>query len=338
MTSPARPSAAEIALAALSRRRHPVARLVSVMEDQRPGAARRCDEALSVLEDAAGHRPDGCGVIGVTGAPGSGKSSLLARVTDGLLDQRPDVTVAVIAIDPSSPTSKGALLGDRTRMNPRRGDDHRLFFRSQASANALGGLAPTTYPVCRALSLLYDCVIVETVGIGQSEADIRHLADRVYLVIAPLGGDEIQYLKAGIIEMPDTFIVNKWDEKAAQSTYHQLRATLWLARPFDGDRIPLHRTSARTGHGLAELVEAFEEDRQRGSRVSLAERSAHFFAGWVVDEWGRVGRRHLDAELGGAATFLASKPGFATAQVDFDASLKASMRQASVPDTTVLMR
>jgi LAO/AO transport system kinase len=229
-------TATEVAERALGRGRHQVARLVSLVEDQRPAAAARRDEAFAVLAAAAaarGHQPH---ILGITGTPGSGKSSLLARLARRMIAVDSAVTVAIVAVDPSSPTSKGALLGDRTRMNLDPGE-RRVYFRSQASANALGGLAPSTYNVCHALSLIFDCVIVETVGIGQSEADIRHLADKVYLVLAPLGGDEIQYLKAGIIEIPDAFIVNKWDEPAAAKTYHQLRASLWLARPFDADEI-----------------------------------------------------------------------------------------------------
>ena len=117
----------------------------------------------------------------------------------------------MLAVDPSSQVSGGALLGDRTRMRfpP---DERRLFFRSQASESDLGGLGPSTFQVCRLLTRLFDCVMIETVGIGQSEADIRHLADRVYLVLQPLGGDEVQFLKAGIIEVPHAFILNKCDE------------------------------------------------------------------------------------------------------------------------------
>src|SRR5690606_12166580 len=187
---------------------------------------RRDDDLAALAERGRG----ASAVVGITGTPGSGKSSLLARVTEVMLRERPELTVAVVAVDPSSPTSGGALLGDRTRMRFAPGDD-RIFFRSQASANHLGGLGPSTFEVCLALSLLYDLVLVETVGVGQNEADVRHLADRVYLVIAPLGGDEVQYLKAGIIEIPDGFVINKCDEPGADRAYHQLAGALWLARP-----------------------------------------------------------------------------------------------------------
>ena len=316
---------ADIARAALTRGRYPVAKLISLVEDQRADAAERRDEALSVLEDAAAERGHhGC-IIGLTGTPGSGKSSLLARVANQMLATDLQLTVAMVAVDPSSPTSGGALLGDRTRMNLDPAET-RAFFRSQASTTALGGLAPSTYTVCCALTFIFDCVIVETVGIGQSEADIRHLADKVYLVLAPLGGDEIQYLKAGIIEIPDAFVINKWDEPAAAKTFHQLRGSLWLARPLDGDRIPIHRTSAKNGYGIDELARALVDDVRQSGSSSLETKAAHFFASWVQDEWGRAGVRHLDTTLGGAQAFLTGQRGFGSAQAEFERSVRAQLR------------
>ena len=291
---------AELAEQALTRARYPVARLVSLAEDSRSDASTTCDETMAVLEAHAERRGHIARVIGVTGSPGSGKSSLLSRVTNAMVAADPDLTVAVVAVDPSSPSSGGALLGDRTRMVLDPAQD-RIYFRSQASATALGGLAPTTFQVCRALSLIFDFVIVETVGVGQSEADVRHLADRVFLVMAPLGGDEIQYIKAGIIEIPDAFVVNKWDEPAATRTYHQLRGSLWLARPNEGQDIPIYRTSAKTGHGIDELARGFLTVTPPAKATRVRERAPHFFTAWVQDEWGRVGVRHLTEQLGGRA-------------------------------------
>ncbi len=317
--------ATEIARNALRGGRYPVARLVSLLEDTRPTATPARDEALVTLESSARARAHHGQVIGLTGSPGSGKSSLLSGLADRMTTIDPEIRVAIVAVDPSSPTSKGALLGDRTRMSP--SPNHsRIFFRSQASANALGGLAPSTYHVCHGLSLLFDVVIVETVGVGQSEADIRHLADRVYLVLAPLGGDEIQYLKAGIIEIPDAFIVNKWDEPTASKTFHQLRSTLWLARPADGNEIPIHRASAKSGYGLDDLAGAFLRD-VRAAPPRRPARAEHFFRAWVTAEWGRTGERHLTGECGGAAAFLSRYPGFSAAQVAFEDSLIAHLRR-----------
>jgi LAO/AO transport system kinase len=299
-----------------------VARLIGLFEDTRPAAAPERVRALALLDEAAGAAP--CTVLGITGTPGSGKSSLLARLTVEMLDVDPELTLAVLAVDPSSPISGGALLGDRTRMrNPL--DERRLFFRSQASATELGGLSPSSFQVCRLLTRLFDCVLVETVGIGQSEADVRHLADRVYLVVQPLGGDEVQFLKAGIIEVPDAFVLNKSDEPAAEQSYHHLRGSLGLARPFDDEPPEIHRTSARTGLGVDELAAAMLTAVRTGTPRTHGEREPHFLERWVDDEWGRQGRRHLTDALGGAPALLASAGGFDQAELAFDASLRAAL-------------
>ena len=310
---------------ALTRARYPVARLVSLAEDSRSDAAAICDEAIAVLEADAGRRGHVARVIGITGSPGSGKSSLLSRVTNAMVAADQKITVAVVAVDPSSPTSGGALLGDRTRMVLDPAQD-RIYFRSQASATALGGLAPTTFQVCRVLSLIFDCIIVETVGVGQSEADIRQLVDRVFLVMAPLGGDEIQYLKAGIIEIPDAFVVNKWDEPAATRTYHQLRGSLGLARPSDAEDVQIYCTSAKTGYGIDELARGFLTTVTAANAMPLRERAPHFFTTWVRDEWGRVGVWHLAERLGGARAFLAAQDGFASARRSFNDSIRGALR------------
>jgi LAO/AO transport system kinase len=205
-------------------------------------------------------------------------------------------------------------------------DERRVFFRSQASATELGGLGPWSFQVARLLSLLFDCVLIETVGIGQSEADIRHLADRVYLVLQPLAGDEVQFLKAGIMEVPHAFILNKCDDPSAERSYHTLRGSVGLARPWDGDRVPIYKTSARTGVGIPEVAaDMLREARAHLERAeaSLTAKEPYFFERWVRDEWGRFGVRHLDRELGGAAAFLKRMRSFEAAQVELTASLRA---------------
>ncbi len=299
-----------------------VARLIGLFEDTRPAAAALRAAALAALDADDDRRP--ATVIGVTGTPGSGKSSLLSRVTVAMLQRDPEVSIAVVAIDPSSHVSGGSLLGDRTRMRTPL-DDRRLFFRSQASATELGGLSPTTFQVCRLLTRLFRCVIVETVGIGQSEADVRHLADRVYLVLQPLGGDEVQFLKAGIIEVPDAFVLNKVDEPSAETSFHHLKGSLGLARPFDASPPEIHRTSARTGIGVDELADAFGQVIAEGRPRGHAAREPHFFERWVDDEWGRQGRRHLVDALGGAADYLQVAGGFDPAQQAFGPSLRAAL-------------
>jgi LAO/AO transport system kinase len=304
--------------------RHCVAKLVSVFQDRRAEAGERRARALAQLDEAGARAGS---VLGITGTPGSGKSSLIDRLTRELLDRDPERSLAVLAVDPSSHLSGGALLGDRTRLQHARPGD-RLFFRSEASATELGGLSPTSFQVCRLLVRLFDCVIVETVGIGQSEADVRHLADRVYLVLAPLGGDEVQFLKAGIIEIPHAFVLNKCDEPSAAASYRQLRASIGLARPFEDGELPIYRTSARTGEGVPALADAVEQELSKSGASDLSAREPHFLERWVREEWGRVGVAHLHGELGGASALLSSTGAFDAAQAQFTGSIRASVATA----------
>lgn len=305
---------AEILQRARQRNKHAVAKLVAVFEDSRPAAASKRADILAAFGPRSGT------VIGLTGTPGAGKSSLVSRLVPAMLAQDPDLTIAVLAIDPASHSSGGALLGDRTRT--RFGADDRTYFRSQSNATELGGLAPTTFQVTRLLQALFDVVIVETVGIGQSELDIRYLADHVYLVLQPLGGDEIQFLKAGIIEIPDSFILNKCDDPAAGQSYYQLRSALSLARPFDEELPQVHKTSARTGEGIDNLAQSLRKVPAAGPRHSAAEREAYFLDRWISDQWGAMGGKFA-AEHGGAAGLLAEQGGFDAAQELFRTAFRA---------------
>ncbi len=312
MTSEATSEAASEAIdEALAHERAAVAQLVSLCEDRRPQAAPERDRMMAALRSHPARRR--AVTVGVTGAPGSGKSTLLGRVALALVRDQPTASVAVLAVDPSSRASGGALLGDRTRVHfpP---SDRRLFFRSQAAEEELGGLGPSTFAVSRLLASLYDYLFVETVGVGQSEGDVRALADRLLLVMPPLAGDEVQLLKAGIMELPDAFVVNKSDEESAMRGYHQLRSSLWLARPLDGDGdISIFRTSARTGQGIDELTSAVAAFV--GAAGDYADKEPHFFARWVRTEFGRHGRAFLDEKLGGDA-FVRGR-GYDQAQRDF---------------------
>lgn len=289
-----------------------VAQLVGLFEDTRPEAVDTRREVTRLLD---GMTPR-ARVIGITGTPGSGKSSLVSRVVPALLERDDELTVGVLAVDPSSQVSRGALLGDRTRMRfpP---DERRCYFRSQATGADLGGLAPASFQVVRLMSALFDVVIVETVGIGQSELDIRHLADHVYLVLQPLGGDEIQWLKAGIVEIPDSFVLNKSDEPAADRTYHQLRSSLLLARPFEDERPEIFRTSATTGEGIEHLVDDVLAVVAAPSSTDPADRDSHFLRRWVREEWGRTGLRVLADEGDDVSRWLDGQ-GFDDAQAALD--------------------
>ena len=279
-----------------------IARLVTRFEDARPAAIAARARAIARLGDARGR------VVGLTGAPGAGKSTLVGELATRLVAHR---TVAVLAVDPSSPVSGGALLGDRTRVRFPPGEP-RLYFRSQASAGALGGVAPATFQVCRLLARLFDVVFVETVGVGQSEIDIVRIADRTYLIVPPLAGDHVQFMKAGIMELPDAFLVSKADVgDPAERTFHALRSSLRLARP--GHEPPVLRVSARSGAGLdAVLADMLTAPAGAG----LDGRTAQFFERWVAAEHGRAGLGRL-AAAGGAVAYLAAHGGFEGAQLAF---------------------
>jgi LAO/AO transport system kinase len=291
-----------------------IADLVAIFEDTRPEARVRRVEALRLLSA----RTRGF-VVGLTGAPGSGKSTLLGRLALALHDEH-ELAVAVVAVDPSSTVSGGALLGDRVRVRFPPDDPH-LYFRSQASDTELGGLGPGTFQACRLLQQIFDVVIVETVGVGQSEADVRMLADRLYLVLDPHGGDEVQLLKAGVLEVPDAVVVNKCDLDAAPFVA-SLRMTLPLSRPFDLE-MPIFPTSATRGDGVAALASDLADQAKR-PRERTSAKEARFFRRWVRREWGRAGERILDAKLGGDA-FITSSGGFDEAEAAFDAALRRAL-------------
>ncbi len=314
---------------ALKLEKRAVASLVSLFEDRRASAIPRRAEALAQLERRQnGHRT--AAIVGITGTPGSGKSTLLSRLVVRLLAERADLSIAVVAVDPSSAISGGALLGDRTRMQLDR-EELRLFFRSQASATELGGLSPTSFQVCGLLSRIFGCVLVETVGIGQSEADIRSLADHTFLVLQPLGGDEVQFLKAGIMEVPDAFVLNKCDVPAAERSYHQLRASIGLARPNDGVDLPIYRTSARTGLGIDALTGAILAVVDGERTQSFASREAFAFERWIKGEWGRTGTRFLEQLPGGAISLLRECGGLDAGQAEFSQRLRAHLQAIRTP-------
>jgi LAO/AO transport system kinase len=204
-------------------------------------------------------------VVGVTGAPGTGKSTLVAaltRVLRGGKTGRPACTVGIIAVDPSSPFSGGAILGDRVRMRDLAGDGG-VFIRSMASRGRLGGLSQATESAVRALDAAgFDAILIETVGVGQDEVDIARQAHTVIVVESPGLGDDIQALKAGILEIADILVVNKADLPGADSTVDSLRAMLGLGEGEGGGwRTPVLKTVAQTGQGAEELAEAVYRHR-----------------------------------------------------------------------------
>jgi len=207
---------------------------------------------LSAMQPYLGHAL----VIGFTGPPGAGKSTLVNAYTTHLRGQ--GKTIGIIAVDPSSPVSGGAILGDRIRMTATLNDDG-VFMRSLASRGHLGGLSPAAVRVIDALDAAgKDVILIETVGTGQSEIDVAEVADVRVLVTAPGLGDDIQAMKAGLIEIADVLVVNKADREGADRTAQQLRSALSL-RAHDRPEVPVLKTTATTGQGLQALGMAIEE-------------------------------------------------------------------------------
>ena len=244
--------------------RRALGRLLTILEDV-------SSETAWVLEYLAG-RSRGAHVIGVTGIPGSGKSSLISRMIRVLRDK--GYRVAVITIDPTSPLSSGAILGDRLRMQEH-ATDPGVFIRSVTTAGALGGLSLSALAMIEAFDALgYDKVIVETVGVGQSETHVMHAADTIVVVTMPGAGDDVQALKAGVLEIGDIYVVNKSDKPEASKTYEYM---LFVAEKGEIGRSGawkpvVVKTSSTLGMGIRELVEAIEKHleylRDSGEKLS----------------------------------------------------------------------
>lgn len=205
-----------------------IAKLVSLFENRLEESAQERHDIVSFLRQDQASRT-GC-VIGFTGTPGAGKSTLIAELSKALLEKSKDISIAVLAVDPSSHISGGSILGDRTRLRMTENTE-RLYFRSQASNLELGGITQATYHATRILRYFFDFIFIETVGIGQNEIDIQHMGHHTFLVMQPLAGDQIQFMKCGIMEIPNSFIINKCDEeKLARTSYYMLRTALKQAR------------------------------------------------------------------------------------------------------------
>ena len=202
-------------------------------------------------------------VVGFTGPPGVGKSCLVDRLTR--LWREAQLKVAVLAVDPTSPFTGGALLGDRIRMQGHTLDPG-VFFRSMATRGQLGGLAPTTHDAVSILDAAgFDIVVIETVGVGQGEVDISRTAHMSVVVVAPGAGDDVQAIKAGVMEIADIFVVNKSDRVGADCTVSEIEAMLTLGSPKPNSELPaVIKTSVLNGEGLDKLEVAISELVKRG--------------------------------------------------------------------------
>ncbi len=265
--------------------------VLNLVESRTPEARAQAAALLAAVSPASlGHEAP-AHVVGITGPPGVGKSSLLSRLIAQWRGwQR---SVAVLAVDPTSRRSGGALLGDRARLevDP---TDPELFIRSTAAGDRLGGLAPATRAAASALAAAFDVVVIETVGVGQSETEVADVADTVAVVIQPGSGDVLQFLKAGIMEVPDVVVVTKSDlGRIADRTVADLRAAL---RSLGAAEVEVVAASSVAPSGIAEVVAALDRHRADLDLPARRLRSRRMHA--LADFAGEFGERGLRA-LGG---------------------------------------
>jgi LAO/AO transport system kinase len=256
-----------------------LADLPRLVERMRAGERRAIARAVTELERLSAAAPGllaamrpylgHATVVGITGPPGAGKSTLLNAYTRHLRGQ--GKSVGIIAVDPTSPISGGAILGDRIRMTAALDDDG-VFMRSLASRGHLGGLSPAAVRVIDALDAAgRDIILIETVGTGQNDIDVAEVADVRVVVTAPGLGDDIQAMKSGFLEIADILVVNKGDREGAEHTVQHLRGALSL-KPDARARVPVLKVTATTGEGIAALAVAIDEAATRGVADPLGRR------------------------------------------------------------------
>lgn len=273
-------SSSKVVEAIRRRSLRPLARLLRDVDD---GVA-SAQPIVEALWAHGGHAH----IVGITGPPGAGKSTLVSALVSGWRAR--EQTVAVLAVDPSSPFTGGAVLGDRVRMM-QHATDPGVFIRSVATRGALGGLGPNTLAQVAVLDAAgFDVVLIETVGVGQDEVDIVRAAHSTVVVEVPGLGDAVQAMKAGILEIADVFVVNKADRPGAQTTVADLRRLGRLAPRQDGWRVPVHPVVALRGHG----VEAVLDDLARHRPIGQSAERAHARALHSIQ---RARRQMVDAQL-----------------------------------------
>jgi len=248
------------------------------IDQLRSGDARALSRAISTVENRAPGWSDllkalfphsgKARIFGLTGAPGAGKSTLVDHLARH--HRKQNRTVGIIAVDPTSPYTGGAILGDRIRMQEHFSDPG-IYIRSMATRGSLGGLARTTADVATVLDASgRDIVMIETVGVGQDEVDIVRLADVTVVILVPGMGDDVQTIKAGIMEIADIFVINKSDHEGAERVEREIRALQSLATRHDGWTPPIVKTVASEGAGIAELASAIGEYEAYLQKENLA--------------------------------------------------------------------
>jgi LAO/AO transport system kinase len=310
--------------------RRALARAISLVEDDRP-------EGWALVREVYPHT-GAAAVVGFTGPPGVGKSTLIGALTKSRREA--GRTVGVLSIDPSSPFTQGALLGDRIRL----GEhflDRGVFIRSMANRGALGGLSEAALQV----ALLLDAagredVFVETVGVGQAEIDIIDHADTIVLVLMPGSGDSIQALKAGVMEIPDVIVINKADHPLTDTMVREIRGVLSLANldrtPEEARahwRVPIVRTEAAHGVGIPELVTRLDEHRAHILAAGqLADRRRRNLRNEVLAIATARLRRRLEAELGADAEFQRLLDEVVARRLDPASAATALLQQRESPE------
>lgn len=277
--------------------RRALARLISIVENN--------SKDFPQLLDQVYHRVGNAYRVGITGPPGAGKSTLVDQLTKQFRAE--GKKVGVIAVDPTSPFSGGALLGDRIRMNDLNTDPG-VFIRSMATRGSLGGLAQRAQEVADLLDAFgFDVILIETVGVGQSELDIMEAADSTVVVLVPESGDSIQAMKAGLMEIADIFVLNKSDREGADRVLLELKSVLALDHNADEWEKPVVQTTANTGDGVKELRRKLEDHIMYQSKAELLKekkrKRAEFYVRQIIMEklnsnfWNEDRLKKLNSEI-----------------------------------------